>query len=154
MRYWLMKSEPDCFSIDDLKKRPKQSSMWDGVRNYQARNFMKDQMQKGDLAFFYHSNANPPHIAGIIEISSDKSYPDPSQFDPKTDHYDPKSSNDNPRWWLVDVKFKEKFSSPISLEAIKNNPKLKTMMVIQKGSRLSIQPVSKEEWHEVLLMLK
>lgn len=149
-----MKSEPDCFSIDDLKKRPKQISMWDGVRNYQARNFMKDQMQKGDLAFFYHSNASPPHIAGIIEIVSDKAYPDPTQFDPKADHYDPKSSADNPRWWLVDVKFREKFPSPISLEAIKNNPKLKTMMVIQKGSRLSIQPVSNPEWQETLAMVK
>ncbi len=146
-----MKSEPDCFSIDDLKKEPKQTTMWSGVRNYQARNFMKDQMQKGDLAFFYHSNAKPPHIAGIMEIVSDKAHPDLTQFDPKDDHFDEKSSKENPRWFLVDVKFKEKFE-PISLAQLKANSKLKDMAVVQTGSRLSIQPVTKQEWDEIMKM--
>jgi predicted RNA-binding protein with PUA-like domain len=148
MQHWLLKSEPDAFSIDDLKA--KKISMWDGVRNYQARNFMKDKMQVGDLAFFYHSNAKPaPHIAGIIKINS-KTYPDPTQFDPKSKYFDEKSTEANPRWWLIDVKFIEKFKEPIYLSELKSNKKLKDMMLLQKGSRLSIQPVSLEEWNEIL----
>jgi len=153
MKYWLMKSEPDCFSIDDLAKRPKQTSMWDGVRNYQARNMMRDEMKEGDKVFFYHSNAKPPHIAGIAEVASKEAYPDPTQFDPKEDHYDPKSSPDNPRWYLVDVKLVKKFPHPLNLDQIKNNHKLKSMALVQTGSRLSVQPVTKQEWDEVLAMV-
>lgn len=146
-----MKSEADCYSIHDLAKEPKQTSLWFGVRNYQARNFMRDQMQKGDLAFFYHSNGKPSHIAGIMEIATEKAYPDPTQFDPKDEHYDPKSSPENPRWMLVDVKLKEIFE-PIGLPQIKANSKLSKMALVQPGSRLSIQPVTKQEWDEILKM--
>lgn len=154
MKYWLMKSEPESFSIDDLAKLPKQTSMWDGVRNYQARNIMHQEMQKGDLVFFYHSNAKPsPHIAGIAQIVSEKAYPDPTQFDPQSQYYDPKSSHAKPRWFLVDVQLVEKFKSPIYLELIKQNPKLSQMALVQKGSRLSIQPVQVNEWNEILQMV-
>ena len=149
--YWLMKSEPDCFSIDDLAKMPDKTTIWDGVRNYQARNIMKDQMQKGDLVFFYHSNAKPaPHIAGIAQIVTEKAIPDPTQFDPKSQYYDEKSSAQNPRWMTVRVKLIKKFSQPIYLDQIKNNPKLQKMTLTQKGSRLSVQPVKKNEWDEIL----
>lgn len=148
--YWLMKSEPDCFSIDDLGRMPEKTTIWDGVRNYQARNIMKDQMQKGDLVFFYHSNAKPaPHIAGIAMIVSPQPVPDPTQFDSKSEYFDQKSSPQNPRWMTVKVKLVEKFPEPIYLEQIKNNPKLKNMALCQKGSRLSVQPITKQEWEEI-----
>lgn len=154
MKYWLMKSEPDAFSIDDLARCPKQTSMWDGVRNYQARNIMHKEMSKGDKVFFYHSNAKPsPHIAGIAEISSVTAYPDPTQFDPKSQYYDPKSSSDKPRWFLVDVKLIKKFKSPLTLEQIKSNHELKKMTLVQPGSRLSVQPVLEQEWKEILAMI-
>ncbi len=150
MKYWLMKSEPDAFSIKDLAALPNQTSMWDGVRNYQARNIMRDEMKQGDLAFFYHSNAKPaPHIAGIVEIISPSAYPDPTQFDPKSQYYDPKASKDKPRWFLVDVQLKEIFDEPIFLHELKTNPKLQSMQLIQKGSRLSVQAVTEQEWKEV-----
>ncbi len=151
--YWLMKSEPNAFSIDDLKALPNQTDMWDGVRNYQARNIMRDQMQKGDKVFFYHSNATPPGIVGIAEIASDKAYPDPTQFDEKSKYFDPKSDPDKPRWFLVDVKFVEDLPM-ISLEQLKVNPKLSEMKVVQKGARLSVQPVTESEWNEVIAMAK
>jgi predicted RNA-binding protein with PUA-like domain len=151
MKYWLMKSEPDCFSIDDLKKE--KITIWDGVRNYQARNIMRDEMQQGDQVLFYHSNAKPPHIAGLAEISSNSAIADPTQFDPKSEYYDPKSSPTEPRWMTVKVKFKKKFKESLSLNQIKNNPKLQSMKLVQKGARLSVQPVSKEEWQEILAML-
>lgn len=148
-----MKSEPDCFSIDDLAKLPGKTTIWDGVRNYQARNIMRDEMREGDQVFFYHSNAKPaPHIAGIAEITSEKPVADPTQFDPKSQYFDDKSTPENPRWMTVKVKFVKKFKEPISLEQIKNNPKLKSMQVVQKGSRLSVQPVSKDEWNEIIKM--
>lgn len=151
MKYWLMKSEPDCFSIDDLKAE--KVTIWDGVRNYQARNIMRDEMKKGDQVLFYHSNSKPPHVAGIAEIASEKPIPDPTQFDPKSEYFDEKSSPENPRWMTVKVKFKKKLKDIIPLDQIKNNPKLKEMKVVQRGQRLSVQPVTKKEFDEVLAML-
>lgn len=149
--YWLIKSEPSSFSIDDLKSLPNKTDMWDGVRNYQARNIMMKEMKAGDKAFFYHSNAKPPGVIGIVEVITEEAYPDPTQFDRKSKYYDPQSDINNPRWWLVDVKHIQDLPF-ISLEAIKANPKLKDMKLVQKGSRLSVQPVAKEEWDEILNM--
>ena len=145
MNYWLMKSEPDAFSIDDLKNKPKSIEHWDGVRNYQARNMMRDQMKVGDLAFFYHSNCTPPGIIGIVEIVKE-GYPDFTAFDPTSKYYDPKSSEDNPRWFMVDVKFKMKFKKLISLESLKTISGLEDLVLLRKGNRLSIMPISKKEW--------
>ncbi len=146
-----MKSEPEAFSIEALETAPKQSSMWDGVRNYQARNIMRDDMQIGDLAFFYHSNAKPSGIAGIVAINSD-AYADPTQFDPRSKYFDEKSTPNNPRWFLRDVKFICKIEPLLSLDMLKANPRLKDMMVVQRGSRLSVQPVREKEWEEILKM--
>lgn len=146
-----MKSEPDCFSIDDLQKRPEQTEPWDGVRNYQARNFMRE-MKKGDQVFFYHSNANPPGIVGTAVIVKE-AYPDPTQFDPDADHYDPKSSIDHPRWDLVDVKFESLFPRIIPLQTLKEIPALSDMALVQKGNRLSVMPVSESEW-QIIMALK
>lgn len=143
--YWLMKSEPSCFSIDELSKRPHQTAPWDGVRNYQARNFMRDSMQIGDLAFFYHSSCNPPGIVGTVEIVSD-AYPDHTALDPNSDHFDPKSTLENPRWFMVDVHLKQKYPSIISIETLRHYPELEEMRVLQRGNRLSITPVTKHEW--------
>ena len=144
-QYWLLKSEPSCFSIDDLKSAPKQTEHWDGVRNYQARNFIRDGMKKGDLAFFYHSNCTPPSIVGVIEVTSDP-YPDFTAFDPESQHPDPNSTPDNPRWFMVDVTYKEKFSNPIALDTLKQYPQLEKMPLVRKGNRLSVMPISHEEW--------
>lgn len=146
-----MKSEPDCYSIDDLKTE--KVTIWDGVRNYQARNIMRDEMKKGDLVFFYHSNHKPPHIAGLAVIDSKEALPDPTQFDPKSEYFDEKSSKENPRWMTVKVKFKKKFKNILSLEEIKTNPKLKDMKLVQKGARLSVQPVAQKEWDEIMTMI-
>jgi predicted RNA-binding protein with PUA-like domain len=148
-----MKSEPDCFSIDDLAKSSNKTTIWDGVRNYQARNIMRDEMKQGDQVIFYHSNAKPPHIAGFAEIISDKPVADPTQFDPKSEYFDEKSSVESPRWMTVKVKFKSKLKEPLSLEQIKSNSKLKNMKLVQKGSRLSVQPVTKQEWYEINKMI-
>lgn len=144
MRYWLMKSEPSEVSIDDLVARPGQTVPWDGVRNYQARNFMRNQMQLGDLAFFYHSSCPEPGIAGIAEVSS-TAYPDPTQFDRKSPYYDAKSSQESPRWVLVDVVFRKKIPL-IPLAALREHDELKDMRVLAKGNRLSITPVTEAEW--------
>lgn len=149
MNYWLFKSEPDTFSIDDLSKRPKQTEHWDGVRNYQARNFLRDGVQVGDKAFFYHSNCTPPGIAGIVEIVK-AGYPDYTAWDPKSKYFDPDCIPSKPRWFMVDVKFFKKFDHFISLDTIKNHPVLKNMRVAQKGSRLSITPVTADEWKIIL----
>ena len=141
MNIWLMKSEPDVYSFDDLKRAEKRTSMWEGVRNYQARNFMRDDMRKGDKVLFYHSNCKEPGIVGLAEISSTKAYPDPTQFDQKSNYYDPKSDPENPRWLVVDVRYKKAVKCPISLKEIKAHPKLSEMKVAQRGMRLSIQPV-------------
>lgn len=147
MKYWLMKSEPDTFSIDDLKRKKREA--WDGVRNYQARNFMRDGMRVGDGVFFYHSNCAEPGIAGLAEVASD-AYPDPTQFDPKSKYFDPASSRDNPRWMLVDVKFVKKLTRVITLDELKNHPKLEGMALLRKGNRLSVMPVDAAEWKYIL----
>lgn len=152
MNYWLMKSEPSTFGIDDLKARPRQTEPWDGVRNYQARNFMRDDMQKGDLAFFYHSNCAEPGIVGIMTIASEP-YPDPSAFNPEDDHYDPKSDPDNPRWYLVDVKYKRKLKRTITLQELKKQQALADMKLLQKGNRLSIMPVTKKQWDYIMKLI-
>jgi predicted RNA-binding protein with PUA-like domain len=149
MNYWLMKSEPGEFSIDDLKQRPKKTEPWDGVRNYQARNMMRDDMQKGDLAFFYHSNCDEPGIAGIMEIVSE-AYPDPTAFDPEDKHFDAKSDADNPRWFLVDVRFKRKFKRTITLTELREHRALENMKLLQRGNRLSVMPVSRDEWEYII----
>ena len=138
MRHWLIKSEPETFSIDDLSKVPREP--WSGVRNYQARNFMWKEMQPGDLALFYHSNAKPPGATGIARVVG-VPYPDPTQFDPGSPYHDPKSNPEQPRWWLTDFEFVGKFKEMLTLEAIKADPLLSGMIVCQRGSRLSIYPV-------------
>ena len=149
MKYWLMKSEPNVFSIDDLKK--KKTSIWDGVRNYQARNFMMNDMHPGDCVLFYHSNATPPGVAGLATVSK-QATADPTQFDKDSEYYDPKSSKEKPRWFCVEVQFKEKFKHFVSLDVIKQTPDLKDMLVVQKGQRLSIQPVEKKHFDKILKM--
>ncbi len=150
MNYWLMKSEPDAFSIDDLKSRPKRTEPWDGVRNYQARNFMRDAMTVGDQVFFYHSNCKVPGIVGIAEVAS-KPYPDPTQFDPDSKYYDPKSDPDEPRWILIDVKYKRHLKRVLSLAEIKDHAEaLGDFALTRKGNRLSIMPVAAEQWDYLL----
>jgi len=145
-KHWLMKSEPDVYSIDDLERDGRES--WEGVRNYQARNFMRE-MVEGDLVIFYHSNAKPPGAAGVGRICR-KAYPDDTQFNKKSKYYDAKSKKEDPRWSLVDVEFVEKFGEPVSLQALKDDPALEGMRVTQKGSRLSVQPVDKGHFKRVL----
>lgn len=145
-----MKSEPDTFSIDDLKKN--KTTSWEGVRNYQARNFMRDDMKVGDEVLFYHSNANPPGIVGLAKVCKE-AHPDTDAFNKKSKYYDPKSSTDNPRWWMVDVKFVKKFKNIISLDDLKANSKLDGMLVVKKGQRLSVQPVEKKHFDQVLKMV-
>ncbi|MEQ8288349.1 MAG: EVE domain-containing protein [Gammaproteobacteria bacterium] len=149
MKYWLMKSEPSEFSIDDLKNRPKKTEPWDGVRNYQARNMMRDEMKKGDLVFFYHSNCEEPGIVGIMTVAKE-GYPDHTAFDPDDKHFDPKSDPDNPRWFYVDVKYKRKLGRTITLTELREHKPLQKMKLLQKGNRLSIMPVSKKEWDYIL----
>jgi len=149
MNYWLFKSEPDAFSIDDLKAMKGKKDHWDGIRNYQARNLMRDEMKKGDLGFFYHSSCKVPGIVGIVEIVRE-AYPDHTAHDPEAKYYDPKSSAENPRWVMVDVKFKRKFDEVLSLSALREVEALSDMVLLRKGSRLSIQPVSEEQWHTIL----
>ncbi|MFO1258304.1 MAG: EVE domain-containing protein [Gammaproteobacteria bacterium] len=147
---WLMKSEPSTFSLTDLKQKTNATDMWDGVRNYQARNFIRS-MKPGDLAFFYHSNCEIPGIVGLIKITS-TAYPDPTAFDPSSKYYDPKSTPENPRWFVVDVAFTQAFKNILSLKDIKSNPKIKELPLIQKGSRLSVMPVTPTEWQQILNM--
>ncbi len=140
-----MKSEPDVFSIDDLQAAKGQTTHWDGVRNYQARNYMRDQMKVGDLVLFYHSNADPPAVAGLAEVAK-LAYPDHTAFDSKDPHFDPKSKKESPTWYMVDVRFVEKFARPIELGELRKIEALKQMVLLQKGSRLSVQPVRAEEF--------
>lgn len=147
MRYWLMKSEPDCFSIDDLAKEPKKTTCWSGVRNYQARNFMKE-MELGDLVLFYHSSTEPPHIAGVAEVVK-KAYPDRTALDPKDDHYDPKATPAKPIWEMVDIRFVKKFAVPLSLNDLRPVAALEKMELLKRGSRLSVQPVTATEWKAI-----
>jgi predicted RNA-binding protein with PUA-like domain len=145
MKYWLMKTEPTCFSLDDLKHAPEQTTPWDGIRNYQARNYILHDMQHGDLVFFYHSNCKPPAIVGIAEIVS-PAYPDYTAFDPDSDHPDLSTTPENPRWFMVDVRFVAEFKSPVSLPQLKTYPELSAMRLLQKGNRLSILPIEPSEW--------
>ena len=153
MAYWLMKSEPTAYSIDHLENEKNHTTPWDGVRNYQARNFMKNDMAVGDQVFFYHSNCKEIGIVGISEVCSE-AYTDFTAFDPDDHHFDPKSDPDKPRWFMVDVKFVEKFKGTITLDALRKNAALKELLILRKGNRLSITPVSKKDWHSILKMAK
>lgn len=144
MNYWLMKSEPDVYSIDDLLSKTK-PDLWEGCRNYQVRNMMRDQMQVGDLALFYHSNADPSGIIGTMRIAT-TAYPDPTQFDPDSEYFDPKSPAENPRWLAVDVADAIKFPRVLSLADLRAEPRLADMLVLRRGQRLSIMPVTPDEW--------
>lgn len=147
MHYWLMKSEPTSFSIEDLRRR--KTEPWDGVRNYQVRNMLRDEIKRGDLAFFYHSSCAEPGIVGIMEIVRE-GYPDPTAFDPMNHHFDPASDPDKPRWYQVDVRFKRKFRRVIALAELRSHKKLQDMQILRRGSRLSITPVSRQEWDYIL----
>lgn len=151
MRYWLMKSEPEAYSIDDLEKDV--TEHWDGIRNYQARNFMRDDMKIGDKVLFYHSNCDVPGVVGLAEVASEP-YPDHTAFDSASKYYDPKSKEDNPRWIMVDVKFIEKFDCTVSLKEMKDEPALSDMRLVQKGNRLSIMPVEQSEFDVIVRMAK
>ncbi len=148
MRYWLMKSEPDVYGIDHLKASGK-PDMWEGCRNYTVRNFIRDEMKPGDMALFHHSNADPSGIIGTMEIVSD-AYPDPTQWDPDSHYFDPKSPKDNPRWFVRDVVFRSKFDRVISLAELRATPGLEDMWVVRKGQRLSVMPVTETEWEIVI----
>jgi predicted RNA-binding protein with PUA-like domain len=144
-----MKSEPETFGIQDLYNKPHQTEHWDGVRNYQARNMMRDDMKVGDQAFFYHSNCEEPGIVGIMEIVRE-GYPDFSAFDPEDIHFDPKSHSDNPRWIMVDVKFVKTLSRTITLKELKQKEELAGLALVRPGNRLSIMPISKQQWEYIL----
>ena len=151
MSYWLMKSEPETYGIDHLKKDG--TTWWECVRNYQARNFMMNEMKPGDQVLFYHSNAEPPGIAGLATVSK-TAEPDKTQFDKKSEYFDPKASKDKPIWYCVEIKFKEKFNRLISLENIRAEKSLKDMLVIKRGQRLSIQPVTEKDFHTICKLAK
>ncbi len=151
MNYWLMKSEPNTFGIADLAAMPGQIEHWDGIRNYQARNFMRDGMRCGDVAFFYHSNCQMPGIVGIVDIVRD-AYPDFTALDPESHYHDPKCTSDNNRWCMVDVRLQQIFPRTISLAELKTQDALADMLILRKGNRLSITPVSATEWAHILTM--
>jgi predicted RNA-binding protein with PUA-like domain len=152
-QYWLVKSEPEAFSFDDLLAAPGRTTCWDGVRNYQARNSMRDGMRVGDLVFFYHSNAEPAAIVGVCEVVRD-AYPDHTAFDPADPHFDPKSRPDAPTWLMVDLRAVERLPRPLPLAELKATKGLERMTLLQKGSRLSVQPVSAGEWTTVMALAK
>lgn len=152
MNYWLMKSEPNEFGIDDLSNRPQQTEPWDGVRNYQARNMLRDTMQIGDQVFFYHSNCDTPGIVGMAEIVR-AGYPDDNAWDPNDKHYDPKSTPEKPIWYKVDVKFVRKFPRTLSLQELKTHPALSDLALVRRGNRLSIMPVSPEQSQFILTLV-
>ena len=149
MNYWLMKSEPDSFSIDALYNRPNQTEHWDGVRNYQARNMMRDEMKLGDLIFFYHSNCDVPGIVGIMEIVKE-SYPDFTAFDPEDANFDPKSDPEDPRWIMVDVRHVKTLIRVISLKELRTYPEIEELALVRRGNRLSIMPVTAAQWDFIL----
>lgn len=149
INYWLMKSEPDAFGISDLCNKPQQTEHWDGVRNYQARNMMRDEMKRGDQVFFYHSNCDEPGIVGIMEVVKE-GYPDFTAFDPHDKHYDPKSDPAKPRWMMVDVKYVKTLSRTITLKELRLKTELADLALIRVGNRLSIMPVSKAQWDFIL----
>lgn len=147
-RYWLVKTEPDCFSIQDLAKAPKRTTCWSGVRNYQARNFMRDDMKLGDQVLIYHSSCNPPAVVGVAKVSRE-AYPDHTSWDPNDDHFDPQSTKENPRWFMVDLQLERIFKEPIPLDQLRKIPALKDMELLRRGSRLSVQPVRKAEFETI-----
>jgi predicted RNA-binding protein with PUA-like domain len=147
-RYWLLKSEPEAFSIDDLAGAKNKTTRWDGVRNYQARNMLRDEIAVGDGVLFYHSNANPPAVAGTARVVR-AGYPDPTQFDPRDGHHDPGSALDAPRWFAVDIAFESRFTRAVTLPELRADPALAEMVLLRKGSRLSVQPVSAAEWKRI-----
>jgi predicted RNA-binding protein with PUA-like domain len=147
-KFWLVKTEPDCFSIHDLAKQPKQTTCWSGVRNYQARNFMRDEMKLGDRVLVYHSSADPPAVVGIATVVRE-AYPDPTAWDKNDDHFDPASTPDNPRWVMVDLRLEQIFKEPLPLESLRKIPALKDMELLRRGSRLSVQPVRKSEFEAI-----
>jgi predicted RNA-binding protein with PUA-like domain len=149
VKYWLMKSEPAVFSIHDLKQCPDQTAEWEGVRNYQARNYMRDEMKQGDRVLFYHSATSPPAIVGTARVVRE-GYPDDTAWDPASRYFDGKSSPENPRWVMVDIRFEQQFDAPVSLAELRELPVLKDMVLLRKGMRLSIQPVTKPEFEAVL----
>jgi predicted RNA-binding protein with PUA-like domain len=153
MNHWLFKSEPDTFGIDTLAKAPKHTAAWDGVRNYQARNMLRDSIKKGDLAFFYHSSCDVPGIAGIISITR-SGYPDATAFDPKHHHYDADSKQDSPRWYVVDVKLVRKLKRVITLDELRahGEKKLKDFVLLRRGNRLSVMPVTNKDWDFILTL--
>lgn len=153
MSYWLLKTEPDTFSVEDLKKAPRSTTSWDGVRNFQARNMMRDDMKKGDEAFLYHSSCDVPGIAGIVEIVK-AGYPDDTAFNRKHPHYDADSDPKNPRWYMVDVKLKRRLSRIVTLDELRAHAakELKNMVILRKGNRLSVTPVDAAEWRFILSM--
>lgn len=151
MKHWLIKSEPETFSIDDLEKVKREP--WSGVRNYQARNYMWKEMRIGDPALFYHSNAKPPGIVGLARVVGEP-YPDPTQWDPGSEYLDPKSTEDNPRWWLVDFAFEKKFAELIPLEKLRGIESLAEMVILQKGTRLSITPVAAKHFNAVMKLAR
>ncbi len=148
-KYWLFKSEPTVYSIDDLQKE--KVTYWDGVRNYQARNFLRDEIKPGDMVLFYHSNSNPKGVFGIAEVVK-AGYPDFTAFEEGNIHFDPKSKRESPTWYMVDIRFVRKFETPVTLDEIKSNPLLKNMKLVQKGNRLSVMPVTKKEFDEIIKM--
>lgn len=150
-KYWLIKSEPEVFSIDDLARAKNQTTHWDRIRNYQARNYIRDEMKIGDKVIFYHSNAEPPAAAGICKVVKE-GYPDFTAFDPKDVHYDPKSKKELPTWFMFDVKYEKKFSKAVTIGEIKANKKLQKIKLIQRGNRLSVLPLTKYEFDEIVKM--
>ncbi len=144
-RYWLFKSEPSVYSIDDLRDDKDSTTHWDGVRNYTARNLLRDEIQKGDGVLFYHSSCAEPGAVGVATVTR-AGYPDPTQFDPKAKYHDPKSKPDNPRWFVVDVTFDKAFKNPVTLKAMRETPGLEDMALLRRGNRLSVQPVTPAEW--------
>lgn len=150
MAYWLFKTEPDAFSIDDLKNAPEQTSMWDGVRNYQARNFIRDDIKQGDLVMIYHSSCKNVGVAGIAKVTR-AAYPDPTQFDLNSDYYDAKATSENPRWFVVDVTYQKHVQKLVSLKDIKANDSI-TEIALKKGGRLSVMPVTEHDWQQIIAM--
>ena len=153
MKHWLMKTEPSVFSLQDLEASPNQSAEWEGIRNYQARNLMRDEMKAGDRVLFYHSATKVPAVVGTAVVVRE-AYPDNTAWSPESKYFDPKSSPENPRWVMVDIRFEEEFAEPLGLAELRENPKLKDMMLLRKGMRLSIQPVTRQEFEAVLAMAR
>ena len=150
-KYWLVKSEPTAYSFSDLLMEPDRTAEWDGVRNYQARNFMRDEMKVGDGVLFYHSSSKPLAVVGTATVAQE-AYPDHTAWDPGDQHHDPKSTPDNPIWFMVDIRAERQFARPVTLEEMKGNPRLRNMMLLRRGMRLSIQPVTREEWDEIIAL--